>query len=65
MFNEKDKNLLEKNNDLIIFGCNFEFIINGTTLVNYVYIVVPEKMDPIQSRKETFDKKNLIFVLYK
>jgi hypothetical protein len=65
MFNEKDKNLLEKNNDLIIFGCNFAFIINGTQLVKYEYIVVPEKIDPIELRKGTFDKKNLIFILYK
>ena len=65
MFNEKDKNLLEKNNDLIIFGCNFLFVINGTNLVKYEYIVVPEKIDPIELRKGTFDKKNLIFILYK
>ena len=65
MFNEKDRNLLEKNNDLIIFGCNFLLVINETTYSKYEYIIVPEKIDPIELRKGTFDKKNLITILYK
>ena len=65
MFNEKDRNLLEKNNDLIIFGCNFLIMTNDTLLSKYEYIVVPEKIDPIELRKGTFDKKNLITILYK
>ena len=65
MFNEKDKNLLEKNSDLIIFGCNFLFLINGTSLLKNEYIVVPDKIDPIELRQGTFDKKQLITILYK
>ena len=65
MFNEKDRDLLEKNNDLIIFGCNFLFIINETTLSKNEYIIVTEKIDPIELRKGTFDKKKLISLLYK
>ena len=65
MFNEKDRNLLEKNIDLIIFGCNFVLIINGTKTIKFEYIVVPEKIDPIELRRGTFDKKNLITILYK
>ena len=65
MFNEKDKNLLEKNNDLIIFGCNFLFIMNDTKFSKYEYIVVTEKIDPIELRKGTFDKKKLILILFK
>ena len=65
MFNEKDRNLLEKNNDLIIFGCNFLFEINDTSYSKYEYIVVTEKIDPIELRKGTFEKKQLISILYK
>ena len=65
MFNEKDRNLLEKNNDLIIFGCNFILPMNGSTVIKSEYIVVPEKIDPIELRKGTFDKKKLIGILYK
>ena len=64
MFNEKDRNLLENNNDFIIFGCNFLFINNGTTFSKYEYIVVLEKIDPIEIRKGTFDKKKLISLIY-
>ena len=65
IFNKKDRNLLENNNDLIIFGCNFILIINRTLISKYEYIVVPEKIDPIELRKGTFDKKSLIITLYK
>ena len=65
MFNEKDKNLLEKNNDLIIFECNFLFEINDTSFSKYEYIVVTERIDPIELRKGTFEKKKLISILYK
>ena len=65
MFNIKDKNLLEKNNDLIIFGCNFILFLNGKNILKYELIVVPEKIDPIDLRKGTFNKKNLILILYK
>ena len=65
MFNEQDKIILEKSNDLVIFGCNFLFIKNGTSSLKYEYIVVPEKIDPIELRKGTFDKKRLISILYK
>ena len=65
MFDEKDRNLLEKNNDLIIFGCKFLFIINGTTIIKSENIVVPEKIDPLELRKGTFDKKDLIRILLK
>ena len=65
MFNEQDKNILEKINDLVIFGCNFLFIKNGTSYLKYEYIVVPEKIDPIELRKGTFDKRRLISILFK
>ena len=65
MFNEQDKNILEKRNDLVIFGCNFLFIKNGTSSLKYEYIVVPEKIDPIELRKGTFNKRRLISILYK
>ena len=64
MFNEKERNLIENNNDFIIFGCNFLFIKNGTTSSKYEYIVVSEKIDPIEIRKGTFDKKKLISLIY-
>ena len=64
MFNERDRNLLENNNDFIIFECNFLFIKNGTTSSKYEYIVVSEKIDPIEIRKGTFDKKKLISIIY-
>ena len=65
MFNKIDRNLLENNNDLIIFECNFLLMVNATLISKYEYIVVPEKIDPIELRKGTFDKKNLIIILYK
>ena len=65
MFNKKDKYLLEKNNDLIIFGCNFILNINSSSIIKHEYIVIPEKLDPIELRKGTFDKKELIRLIYK
>ena len=65
MFNSKDKNLLENNNDLIIFSCNFILKINSTNVIKYEIISVPEKIDPHELRKGSFDKKELIRLLYK
>ena len=65
MFNEQDKNILEKRNDLVIFGCNFLFIKDGASSLKSEYIVVPEKIDPIELRNGTFDKRRLISILYK
>lgn len=65
MFNEKDRKLIELNNDFIIFGCNFIIIKNGTTSSKYEYIAVSEKIDPIEIRKGTFDKKKLVSIIYK
>ena len=65
MFNKKDKFLLEKNNDLIIFSCNFVLNINSSSVIKYEYIVIPEKIDPSELRKGTFDKKELIKLIYK
>ena len=65
MFNKKDKFLLERNNDLLIFSCNFILKINSTNVFKYEYIIVPEKIDPLELRQGSFDKKELITILYK
>ena len=65
MFNIKEQNLIKNYNDLIIFGCNFILLKNGSEISKYEYIVVPENIDPIELRKGTFDKNNLILMLYK
>ena len=65
MFNEKDKMLLENNNDFIIFGCNFLLRKNASSVIEYEYITIPEKMDPSELRRSSFDKKELVRLLYK
>ena len=65
MFNKNDKLLLSKNSDLIIFNCNFILKINSTNVIKYEQIIIPEKIDPIELRKGSFDKKELIRLLYK
>ena len=65
MFNKNDKLLLSKNSDLIIFSCNFILKINSTNVIKYEHVIVPEKIDPIELRKGSFDKKELIRLLYK
>ena len=65
MFNKNDKLLLSKNSDLIIFNCNFILKINSTNVIKYEQIIVPEKIDPVELRKGSFDKKELIRLLYK
>ena len=65
MFNLKDKILLEQNNDLVIFTCNFLIKINSTNIIKYEYILVPEKIDLVELREGSFNKKELIRLLYK
>ena len=65
MFNKKDKFLLEKNIDLFIFSCTFVLKINSTSVLKFEYIIVPEKIDPLELREGIFDKKELIKLIYK
>ena len=65
MFDTTEKNLLEKNNDVILFSCNFILKINSSSQIKVEYVLVPEKIDPIELRKGNFDKKELIKLLYK
>ena len=65
MFDKIEQNLLEKNNDIIIFTCDFVFKINSSLVNKVEYVLIPEKIDPAELRKGNFNKRELIKLLYK
>ena len=65
MYPEEDRNLIAENNDLMIFGCTFNFKINETDTNKLEYIIVKENINPLELRSGIFDKNNLFNLLYK
>ena len=64
MFNIKDQNLLDINEELILLGCTFSGWVGNTLVTNFEYIILQEKIDPIDLRRGLIDKTQLIKLLY-
>ena len=64
MFNVKEQNLLKINEELIFLGCTFSGWVGHTLVTYFEYIILQEKINPIDLRRGLIDKKQLIRLLY-
>ena len=64
MFNFKDQKLLNINEELILLGCTFSGWVGNTLVTYFEYIILQEKINPIDLRRGIIDKKHLIKLLY-
>ena len=62
MLPEKERELLKMNDDVFLFGCNFLGKIENesTYIKNFEYIIIPEKIDMYELKKDSIDKKEII-----
>ena len=67
MFSPKEQKLLDISDDLCFFECNFfGKMENESTYINELeYILIPEKIDIYELKKNLIDKKDLIKLIYK
>ena len=67
MFSQKDQELIQVNDELFLFGCNFLGKIENenTYIKRFEYIIIPEKIDLFELKKDLIDKNELIKLLYK
>ena len=67
MLPEKERELLKMNDDVFLFGCNFLGKIENesTYIKNFEYIIIPEKIDMYELKKDSIDKKEIIKLIYK
>ena len=67
MLSKKDQELMKVSDDLILFGCNFLGKIENenTYIKKFEYIIIPEKIDMFELKKDSIDKSELIKLIYK
>jgi hypothetical protein len=64
MFNFKDRNLLNMNEELILLGCSFYGWVGNSLVTKYEYVILKENINPIDLRRGLINKNKLIKLLY-
>ena len=67
MLSSKEIELLTMNDDLILLGCNFIGKIENENSVikKFEYIIIPERINLLELRKDLINKKELIKLIFK